>query len=324
MVWHRASAFALGWMVIACGEPTTRGEPIATAGPMAAGTGDADADGPATSAAGDDAASTGGGDDAATASEDPSATGDDGPNDPSTGGNDDGSTGEPAPVGLDHVGTLVILGDSIGDGGGQAPYYYDLLRDDLAAFYGPIEYINRADSGSQTGALVGQVGELPGALPGPVAVVITSGGNDMKDDLLAVLTGFDGPLIAQMGANIDGALGQLLAPGRFGAGVEVHVFEGNVYDASDGVGDFGANDCSFASGLPAIPTDPIFGRWNDGIRDVVLARGQVAVDMHGYFYGHGYASSPNWYASDCTHPSTVGHDQLRRLLYEQITGEPLP
>ena len=29
-------------------------------------------------------------------------------------------------------------------------------------------------------------------------------------------------------------------------------------------------------------------------------------------------------AADCTHPSTLGHDQLRRLFYFHVTGEMLP
>lgn len=234
------------------------------------------------------------------------------------------STGEPPPMGLPAVGSLVVLGDSIGDGGGQAPYYYTLLRDDLAAHYGGVEYVNRAQSGSETGALVGQINGLPGTLPGPVVVVITSGGNDMKSNLPAVVTGVDGPMLAALSANIDAALDDLLAPGRFGAGVEVFVFEGNIYDASDGAGDFGQQDCNFAGGLPAIPSDVFFDRWNDAIRDAVQARGQTAVDMHEYFYGHGYHGNPNWYASDCTHPNALGHDELHGLFYEQITGEAAP
>lgn len=274
---------------------------------------------PATT--GDEAPATDdGSSDDATSDEPSDTTTDDPPDDPTTG---DGTTGEPPPMGLDDVGSLVILGDSIGDGGGQGPYYYALLRDDLTAHYGPIEYVNRAQSGSETGALSGQINGLPAQLPGPVVVVITSGGNDMKDDLVAVVAGLDAPLIAQMNANIDGALGQLLAPGRFGAGVDVHVFEGNIYDASDGAGDFGSQDCNFAGGLPAIPSDAFFDRWNEGIRDAVEGRGQTAVDIHGYFYGHGYHASPSWYASDCTHPNSLGHDELRRHLFEQITGESL-
>lgn len=236
----------------------------------------------------------------------------------------DGSTGEPPPMGLPDVGSLVILGDSIGDGGGQSPFYYTLLRDDLDAHYGGIQYVNHADSGSETDALLGQVSSLPNDLPGPVVVVITSGGNDMKSNLPAVILGADGPVLAQVQANIDAALGALLAPGRFGAGVEVYVFEGNVYDASDGAGDFGQNDCNFANGVPAIPSDVFFDRWNDAIREAVEARGQTAVDMHDYFYGHGYHSAPDWYASDCTHPSQIGHDELHGLFYQHITGQAAP
>ncbi len=36
----------------------------------------------------------------------------------------------------------------------------------------------------------------------------------------------------------------LLEPDRFGSGVSVRVFETNIYDASDGQGNFGANACA--------------------------------------------------------------------------------
>jgi len=233
------------------------------------------------------------------------------------------STGEPpeafAPA------SLVVLGDSISDGGGKPPFYYDLLRDDLAGKYGPgFKYVNNAQSGSETGALLGQAKGLPKQLPGPVAVVITSGGNDMKAALPQVLAGLDGPIKQKVAANVDAALAELLAPDRFGAGVLVRVFEGNIYDASDGQGNFSQGKCAFGKGLPAIPTDMYFDAWNLNIRDVVLARDQTAVDMHAHFYDHGYNNPPNWYASDCTHPSTLGHDQLRHLFYFEITGEMLP
>lgn len=221
--------------------------------------------------------------------------------------------------------SLVVLGDSISDGGGQPPFYYNLLRDDLAGKYGPgFKYVNNAQSGSETSALVGQAKGLPKQLPGPVAVVITSGGNDMKAALPQVLAGLDGPIKQKVAANVDAALAELLAPDRFGAGVQVRVFEGNIYDASDGQGNFSQGKCAFGKGLPAIPTDMYFDAWNLNIRDVVLARDQTAVDMHAHFYDHGYNNPPNWYASDCTHPSTLGHDQLRHLFYFEITGEMLP
>ena len=195
---------------------------------------------------------------------------------------------------------------------------------DLAAKYGAIDYKNNAQSGSKTSALKGQVNGLPASLPGPVVVAITSGGNDMKAQLPAILTGTDGPARAAMGANVSEALGLLLAPGRFGAGVEVHVYEANIYDSSDGQGNFGQNNCAFGNGLPAIATDAFFASWNGEIASQVGAKGQVLMDIHAQFWMHGFNHPPNWYASDCTHPNSTGHDRLRRYFYQQITGETLP
>lgn len=244
---------------------------------------------------------------------------------PGAGGSGNGSssstgTGAPPPGGLADVGTLVVLGDSIGDGGGQGPYYYELLPDALSGHYGKaIDYRNRADSGSETSALLEQIQGLPGTLAGPVAVAITSGGNDMKDNLVPILIGQDGAARTQMGDNIDAALDALLQPDRFGAGVEVFVFFGTIYDASDGAGDYASGGCVINMNSPS-PTDPFFESWNGEIVDRVAAQGQTVVDMHDSFYGHGYNNPPSWYASDCTHPNTLGHDQLHQLFFGLMTG----
>jgi lysophospholipase L1-like esterase len=235
-----------------------------------------------------------------------------------------GGAGTGGAAGLPALGSLVILGDSIGDGGGVGPFYYDLLRTSLEARYGPLDYRNRAEGGSKTGALEGQVSGLPAALPGPVAVCITSGGNDMKDQVAAIVLGTDGPARAQMGQNISQALAALLAPARFGAGVDVHVYQGNIYDPSDGQGNYSQHNCNFGQGLPALPTDGYFASWNGEIATQVAAHGQVLADLHAHFAQHGFNHPPSWYHTDCTHPNATGHDQLRRLFYEKITGEAPP
>lgn len=233
------------------------------------------------------------------------------------------STGAPSEetLGLDEVGSLVVMGDSIGDGGGQGPYYYELLRASFEARFGPIEYRNVADSGSETDALLGQANGLPAALPGPVVVVVTSGGNDMKSNIALIIAGVDGPARATMQANIDAALDVLTMPGRFGAGVQAYVVEANIYDSSDGQGNFGQHDCAFGGGLPPIMTDAYFAAWNGAIEEVVLEHGQTLLDMHGHFYGHGFNGAQNWYASDCTHPNATGHAELHRLVYRTVVGE---
>lgn len=141
-----------------------------------------------------------------------------GPADASLGGPDAADAGTPPPPPMTRLGTLVILGDSISDRGGQSPFYYDLLRADLTTKFGAITYRSAAQSGSKTSALAGQVDSLPRALPGPVAVCVTSGGNDMKAALPQIVLGADGAVRAQVATNIGAALDKLLAPGRFGAG----------------------------------------------------------------------------------------------------------
>ncbi len=232
-----------------------------------------------------------------------------------------GGGGGQAPLGLDAVGTLVVLGDSISDGGGQGPFYYALLRDMLEAKYGPVSFHREAQSGSKTGALLGQIDELPQVLPGPVVVTITSGGNDMKAALPLIVAGADQAARATMGNNVDAALAELATEGRFGPGTAVYVFEANIYDASAGAGDFGAHDCAFGQGLPAIPTDSFFDAWNGEIEARVASRGQTLLDMHASFYDHGYAGNPSWFAGDCTHPNSLGHAALADLFYTAITGE---
>ncbi|HQY60655.1 MAG: hypothetical protein IPF92_28905 [Myxococcales bacterium] len=246
------------------------------------------------------------------------------PSDAAPGAMDAADAGTPPPLPMTSLGALVILGDSISDRGGQGPFYYELLRADLGAKFGAITYRSAAESGSKTSALGGQIDSLPRGLPGPVAVCITSGGNDMKAALPQIVLGADSVARAQVVSNVGAALTKLLAPGRFGAGVQVRVFEANVYDASDGKGDFGSHGCALGQGLPAFPTDTYFANWNGDIGRAVASRGQALTDLHGWFRGHGYAGTPSWYASDCTHPNTLGHDQLRRMFYQAITGATLP
>ncbi len=254
-----------------------------------------------------------------------------GPGSTGVGGEGGGSTtgggaagpgvGGGGPMGLPTLGTLVVLGDSISDGGGQSPFYYNLLRNDLEAHYGTtLAYHRNAESGSKTNALMGQIDDLPNTLPGPVAVAITSGGNDMKAALPLIVAGADANARATMLSNIDNAIATLTEADHFGPGVQVYVFHANIYDASDGVGDFGSNGCNFGQGLPTIPTDTFFANWNGAIATAVNTHGQTVADMHGLFTGHGYDGAPNWFASDCTHPNQLGHAALATYFGSLITG----
>lgn len=124
---------------------------------------------------------------------------------------------------LRSVGTLIVLGDSIGDGGGNPPFYYNLLREGLNAKFPGLTYVHKAKSGSSTDNLPVQVDSIAGPLPAPVVVVITSGGNDMRYSAPLIALGQDSSLWPTFRSHIKSALDKLLAPGRFGAGVDVHV-----------------------------------------------------------------------------------------------------
>ncbi len=244
----------------------------------------------------------------------------------SGGPGDTGITEPPTePASLPDLGSIVFLGDSISAGGGDPPYYHDLLRADLETFYGgALDVYNQAFVGASTASLADQITELPATMIGPVAVVVTVGGQDLQNALSAITTGDDLQQRIAMRNNLEAALDDLLTPDRFGAGVEVTIFETNLFDASDGVGDFGINGCSFGQGLPVLASAGYFGDWNLVISDSVGERAQYLLDLHGLFAGHGYASDDEWTAADCIHPNDLGHDELRRLAFEWITGEVLP
>lgn len=263
----------------------------------------------------------------------------------SGGGTDGGGTkgegGSPTMGPLADMKTLVVLGDSISMGGGMAPFYYDLLAAnddtmypgwkgmDLKTKYGAgLMVVNNAKAGAVSADLPGQVTGLPASLPGPVAVVLTIGGNDMQSNIAAILQGVDQGVRDQFRANIASALGQLTMPGRFGTGVDVHVYEADIYDPTDGGGNF--STCPYPLNLvPTQPSDPFFGEWNAVVTSEVPKHGMSQVaPLHTTFHMHGVNSgaSTNWFYTDCIHPNAKGHDAIRGMFWTQITGEvgPLP
>jgi lysophospholipase L1-like esterase len=253
--------------------------------------------------------------------------------DAGTAGTDAGSP--PTATPLTAVGTLVVLGDSISQGGGQPPFYYNLLLSnddttypewtgkDLRTKYGAnVMMVNNAVAGAVSSDLPTQVTALPASLPGPVAVVLTIGGNDMQTNIAAILQGVDQGLRTQFQMNLASALGQLTMPGRFGTGVDVHVYEADIYDPSDGSGNF--QTCPYPLSLvPPQPSDPFFGEWNavvDG--EVPMHPSSVVAPLHATFHTHGVNSgAANWFYTDCIHPNATGHDAIRGMFWTQITGE---
>jgi hypothetical protein len=123
------------------------------------------------------------------------------------------------------------------------------------------------------------------------------------------------------GDNVSAALDDLLAPGRFGPGVEVTVLEANIYDPTSGTGDFGVCGAPLNL-LPVTPSDGFFGNWNMEVTDAVTAHGQTVVDAHTAFFPYPVDAADTWYNTpDCIHPNAVGHDGMRAIFWSAIESK---
>lgn len=244
-----------------------------------------------------------------------------------------------------NFGTYIVLGDSISDRGGQAPFFYNLLHQnddttyptwkghDLATRFPGIQYVHAAVAGSITAAygdtqttgaplMSTQITGLGSSYPGDILVTITIGGNDLNDHAGDAVLGLDAPQKTQFAANLKADLDALTAPGRLGTG-KLYILEANIYDSSDGQGDWskGGVECPNYT-VSGTQDQTVFSDWNQILTQAITAHsGDYLFDIHSLFSGHGFNSSANWYFSDCIHPNEIGHNELRKEAWRLITGE---
>lgn len=260
-----------------------------------------------------------------------------------TGGSDGGAAQADAgsgrlPAGI-HLGTYIVLGDSISDRGGTGPFFYEKLRDDLTAKFPGLMYVHAAQAGAITDAysdglgaggtptLAQQIAGLDHGYPGDVLVTITIGGNDLNGHAIQAIGGTDGTARGEFQSHLHAELAALTQPGRLGSG-KVYVVVANIYDFTDGMGDFATVKCGPGANVKPDRDVAVFGAWNGVMSDELHAAGATLYDMHADFAGHGY-NNPDaadvWYdRSSCIHPNAAGHDAIRRAIYEIVTGEMLP
>ncbi|MGD0524961.1 MAG: SGNH/GDSL hydrolase family protein [Polyangiaceae bacterium] len=245
-----------------------------------------------------------------------------------------------------NFGTYIVLGDSISDRGGSGPFFYDLLHQnddtmypafqghDLATKFPNIQYVHAAVAGSITATypndsttagaplMSDQITNLGTSYPGDILITITIGGNDLNDHAGDAVLGLDGPEKTQFTANLKADLDALTAPGRLGTG-KLYILEANIYDATDGQGDWSKGgvlcpDYTVTSSLD----QSVFSDWNAIITQAIAAHsGDYLFDIHSLFAGHGFNGKANWFYTDCIHPNTTGHNELRREAWRMITGE---
>lgn len=211
--------------------------------------------------------------------------------------------------------TYVILGDSISDEGGEGPFFYDLLADDLKDKL-DVKVEKHSKSGAVSKGLASQLKSIPAELTGPVAISVTIGGNDMQVAAFDILNGEDAEKRAAYVSNVTKVYDDLLAENRFGAGVKVTIFHATIYDPTDGQGNFAEAGCpSYLAAIPKQPTKTYWDAWNKEATDALAKYGSsvVVVDAYKDFHGHGVGTSDSWFADDCIHPNKEGHEGLHEL-----------
>lgn len=241
-------------------------------------------------------------------------------------------------------GTLVVVGDSISDQGasgqpGQKPLYYELLEQnddtlypawkgmDLKTAWPNLNIVKVSKGGSQAPDLVKQLQGLPTSLPGPVLIIGTIGGNDVRAGLASILGGSMKP-VTDYQASINAAFTEIGKPDRFGAGVAVKALIANIYDPSDGTGVFfftpANKSCPFPLSLfpKNTPTTPLLQPFEDVMSSEAAKVPAISIlDLHTLYMGHGVgaADPANWFHDDCIHPDTEGHAHIRGLFWAAIS-----
>jgi lysophospholipase L1-like esterase len=248
-----------------------------------------------------------------------------------------GGNGGPLVPTTAKIGTYIALGDSISDRGGTGPYFYDLLSADLQAKYPGLTFVHGGQQGAITdvfsdnmpsGAplLKSQIAALGSSYDGDVLITITIGGNDLNAHALAAISNTDAGVRAELDTHLTAELAELTAPGRLGSG-KVYIVAANIYDFTDGQGDFATVMCGPGVNISSTATKTSFGAWNGVIASNITKVGGALYDMYADFTGHGYNNPDKtqlWYDSaSCIHPNALGHDAIRKSIYKIATGDTL-
>jgi lysophospholipase L1-like esterase len=246
---------------------------------------------------------------------------------------------------------VIYMGDSITAGYGVADRaaYPNLLLEnssnlwpdfdeaDLGSIY-PDSTVQKVDvsvPGAKTDDLVSDqlpalARQLGASVAGESVAVVTIGGNDLSNSIIAISANPDmaDEVIENIVDNLHAMIDFFQDETRFPDGVSVYY--ANVYEPTDGMGQ--APECFAGVDLEDLMED--FERANEAMRQVGVERGASVIDLRGHFLGHGYnrndtenagydeADHELWFQSDCIHPNSTGHHELRRLFAQAIRGEP--
>jgi len=261
----------------------------------------------------------------------------------------------PPPAGL--LGNLTLfvnLGDSLGAGYYATPghsYRALLVKNDDALYpaykgkdlqsrFPKLTVVDRAKSGATTSDVVLQAVGAPANPAGDTLVVISAGGNDFNDKLQTMIDPAKTAAAAQKAtANLQKVAAGFADKTRYPGQVTILML--NVHDPTDETGNL-----PVLPGLSGFCTTIQQAGWlvgptvvknlasfNQALVSFAASQKLILADNHSRFLGHGFhhddaksphyvASDPSlWFHTDCAHGNDRGHHELRRLIWNQLTGE---
>ncbi len=240
---------------------------------------------------------------------------------------------------LTEVGLYLNLGDSLAagydaaDGGGYAWLLHqnqagwpDYAGQDLRTLADP-QVLHLAHSGDTSDEILDTVrsASLP-PVNGRVVVTLSAGGNDFNDDLTTMISADATRAVA---AEVRSNIGQIMAEVRSAyPGQEVSFYVLDIQDPTGGTGTIPAGydegfcealrDWGWLLGPTAVGNLELL---NAEIAAETRAQGETLVPYHDLFQDHGLNTSSGWMSDDCAHPTSLGHHELRRLIWSLWTGE---
>ena len=246
---------------------------------------------------------------------------------------------------------MVNLGDSIAEGYGvkRGYGYAELIHrnadadyptykgKDLTTRFPGISVTDRSRGGSQSTNLPGQVSGVPANTTGDTLVLLSIGGNDVMYKITAML---DAKIMADLVTTITGNIKKVVdhfADKKRYPGKTTFVML-NLYDFTDGMGtvpqdaptDKYCGAFKYLSDFAGPKVAQSFVTYNNAMAAFAQKQGILLVDIYSHFLGHGFhcknpaskyydAADPTlWYRPECIHPNTVGHNEIRKLVWKAL------
>ncbi len=268
----------------------------------------------------------------------PDTTGDTSPADTErdTGLNDTGDSSG-VPPWLSETTLYINIGDSVAAGyDADSNYGYAWLlyhnRDDWPAYDGhdlnavaSPSILHITDSGATSDEVLDNLrGTSLPSTQGNVVVTISAGGNDFNDSIWTMLSE---DLTMSAATEVRENLASMITILRASYG-DPWIWLLNVQDPTDGVGTipsgYDEGFCEKIAEYGALFGDVVIanlGLLNQQIALEADEQGVGLADYHDWFLGHGLNSDDGWMSDDCAHPTSEGHHQMRRLIWQEWTGE---